>query len=174
MKDVRWIGILLISAEILNYVSHDLLVQDGKEAVKAKIEKRLAIFPASIKKQAARKASELTTPRMLAKQTGPKLMRKIPQSMKAKGVTIDMEEIFHEGPYMVFQLRVLHVDTVLLTRGVMEGFVDLIQWVLASVGEDLQLTIEREYCKYSCVSRMGEMMGVLLMPLASPFTIRLR
>ena len=54
--------------------------------------------------QAARRALGLllTMPRMLEQHVSSKLLRKVSMKMKEKGVTVGMEEIFREGPYIVF------------------------------------------------------------------------
>lgn len=84
---------------------------------------------------------------MLAKQVSLDLLRKVPASLKKKGITVDMEEIFREGPYMLFQLRVLHVDTVTIAEDLM-GHSSLVRWLVGHVGEGLQRTLEEEYCKF--------------------------
>ena len=49
------------------------------------------------------------------------MTKKIPQKMKAKGVTVDMKEVFREGPYVVLQLQVIHVDMVAVERSMQES-----------------------------------------------------
>ena len=83
---------------------------------------------------------------MLAQQVSSKLLRKVSMKMKEKGVTVGMEEIFREGPYIVFQLRVSHVDTVVLTH-TLKVISGLVQWLVTSLGKDFQRTTEKEYCK---------------------------
>lgn len=75
------------------------------------------------------------------------MMKQIPEEMKKKGVTVRMQEIFREGTYIVFQLRVVHVDTMILTNHRMQSFSDFVQWFMTSVGKEWQETIEGEYCK---------------------------
>lgn len=123
-----------------------MLVEDGTEAVKAKVAKRLKMLPVNVQNKAAKTASELTTPKRLAKQVSPELLRRVPARLKQKGVTVDMEEIFREGPYIVFQLRVLHVDSVILAEDLM-GCSTIVRWLVGSVGQGLQRTMEEEYCK---------------------------
>lgn len=118
------------------------------------------MLPEQVKNQAARRASELTTPSMLAQKTSSKLLRKIPIIMKEKGLTVDMEEIYREGPYLIFYLRVLHVDPVVLADDM--GISGIVQWLLSSVGEGMQRTIEKDYCK--CLSSQ---MLFLCLPKAS-------
>lgn len=66
--------------------------------------------------------------------------------MKLKGVTVDMKEIFQDGPYLVFRLRVVHVNSVMLAEEftAMSGFV---KWFISSMGENFQKVIEEEYRK---------------------------
>lgn len=122
----------------------NVTIQDGTEAVKAKVAKRLKLLPVPVQNTAARTASELTTPKMLAKQVSLELLRKVPACLKKKGITVDMEEIFREGPYILFQLRVLHVDTVMLAEDLM-GHSSLVRWLVGHVSEGLQRTLEEDY-----------------------------
>ena len=126
----------------------DAIVEDGTEAVKAKVAKRLKLLPVPVQNTAARTASELTTTKMLAKQVSLELLRKVPAGLKKKGITVDMEEIFREGPYILFQLRVLHVDTVTMAEDLM-GHSSLVRWLVGHVSEGLQRTLEEEYCEYA-------------------------
>jgi hypothetical protein len=110
------------------------------------------MLPERVKNRAAKRAGKLTKPRRIAQQVSRKMLKKIPDGMKEKGVTVDMEEIFLEGPYIVFQMRVVHVNALVLTNDRMESFSDFVQWFMASVGEDWQQTIEGEYCKWGGVN----------------------
>ena len=106
------------------------------------------MMPKQVKNQAARGASSLTNAGIVAQQVSQKLLKEIPKGVKEKGVTVNIEELFREGPYMVFQVRVVHVDVLALTHAKMESFSDFIQWFMASVGKDWQQTIEGDYCEW--------------------------
>ena len=146
--DVRFLTLWIVSFDARVYFLPKIqsIVQDGTEAVKAKVAKRLKLLPVPVQNTAARTASELTTPKMLAKQVSLELLRKVPACLKQKGITVDMEEIFREGPYVLFQLRVLHVDTVTMAEDLM-GHSSLVRWLVGHVSVGLQRTLEEEYCK---------------------------
>lgn len=67
--------------------------------------------------------------------------------MEEKGVTVKVEEVFREGPYIVFQMHVVRVDALTLTHHRMESFSDFVQWFMTSVGKEWQQTIEGDYCE---------------------------
>jgi hypothetical protein len=86
---------------------------------------------------------------MVAKVLGPKMCRKLPKKMKEKGLTVEMEEVFREGPYVVLQMQVIHVDTAVLgTDGnessLLSGWINLF---MELVGVGYQKKIEEDYCK---------------------------
>lgn len=130
------------------------IVQDGSQAVKAKVAKRLALLPSPVKNHAAQRASTMTTTKKITQHLSQKLQKKLPLEMKERGITVDMEELFREGPYVVLQLRILHVDTVVLAASTKknktdepDGFSKLVQWFIVTFGEGFQKAIEDEFCK---------------------------
>lgn len=125
-------------------------MKDGSAAVKAKVERGLSKLPRPIKNQAALRASELTTPGMIAQYLSNRMIAKLPRKMKKKGLTVKVEQLFREGPYVVLELDVLHVDPVLLTAGKGsveggDGFSGFVQWFIGRMGEGFQRTIEEDY-----------------------------
>jgi hypothetical protein len=65
-------------------------------------------------------ASKRITPSKVASQLGGKLIKKIPKKMKEKGLTVEMEQVFCEGPYVVLALQVQHVDMVAAEKAMRE------------------------------------------------------
>ena len=107
------------------------------------------MLPKPVKNQAARRASEMTTPRMLVHQLSQAILEKIPEECKQKGITVEMEEVYREGPFIVFQLRVLHVDAVVLSNDLTsESFASFVQWCVESMGEEWQESLEKDYCEW--------------------------
>jgi hypothetical protein len=129
------------------------LVRDGSEAVKARVSKRLekSIFLRPVKNHAAQAASDLTTPKMVVQQLSQQMMRKLPKKMKEKGLTVEMEEVFREGPFVVLQLQVIHVDTVALAARKSkedDALSSMIQWFLNLMGAGYQKNLEEDYCMF--------------------------
>ena len=74
-------------------------VRDGSEAVKAKVSKKLAKLnlPRQFRNHAAKRASDLASPKLVAKSVGPAMCRKLPKKMLDMGLTVEVEEVFREG-----------------------------------------------------------------------------
>lgn len=68
---------------------------------------------------------------------GQKMCEKIPKKMKEKGLTVEMEEVFCEGPYVVIQLQVQHVDTIAVEKAQREENVNVRQDQSSSVAGSL-------------------------------------
>jgi hypothetical protein len=66
-------------------------------------------------------AGNVVTPAVIAKKMGQKLCQKMPEKMLKKGITAFVEEAFREGPYVVFQLQVQHVNLATLTESKLGG-----------------------------------------------------
>lgn len=95
----------------------NISVLDPSEAVKHKVGKQIdkSNLPPPLKKFASKAApkiaSDLVTATVVAKQMSGKLCEKIPRKMQEKGMTVIVEPVFQEGPYVVLQLQVHHIDT---------------------------------------------------------------
>ena len=111
------------------------------------------MLPKQLKNHAAQRASTLATPKMVAKVLGLRLCRELPRKIMEKGVNVNMEEVFREGPYVVLRMQVIHVDTVALAEtativGTETTFLG--EWVdfwMDVVGVEHQRKIEEDYCK---------------------------
>lgn len=88
----------------------------------------------------------MTAPKRIAQQASPILIQQLPESMREKGVTVEMKEIYQEGAYLVFRIRVVHVDPVILAKAY-AALSGVVHWVLTSMGEKFQKSIEEDYCK---------------------------
>ena len=129
------------------------IVQDGTAAVKARVEKHLSKLPNPLKRHAARQASGLATSGMVAQYLSQRMITKLPRKMKEKGVTIKLEEVFREGPYIVLELEVIHVDSIALTGNkhypdMTDAISWMVQWFLEAMGPDFQKSIEEDYCEF--------------------------
>jgi hypothetical protein len=106
-------------------------VHDASKVIKAKVSARVndSKLPKPVKGivagRAAKVASKLMKPPKIAEKMGKKICKKIPKKMKEKGLTVEMEEVFREGPYVVLQLQVQHVDTIAVEKAQREENVDL-------------------------------------------------
>jgi hypothetical protein len=97
-------------------------VHDASMAVKEKITKRLGILPKPMQSQAAQAANFFASRKKIVQALGQKLCIEIPQSFMKKGVTVEMQEIFREGAFIVFQLQVVHVSTKTLDQNWIRWF----------------------------------------------------
>lgn len=145
----------------------NLTVQDGTAAVKARVEKHLSKLPKPLMKQAARRASCFATPGMVAQYLSQRMIMKLPRKMKEKGVTVELEEVFREGPYVVLKLDVIHVDPIVLTSSKQnpdetDTISGMVQWFLEAMGENFQKTIEEEYLPRHIMTTLERDMPVLL------------
>jgi hypothetical protein len=61
-------------------------------------------------------AENVLTLHKIAKKVSKKICQKLPEKMFLRGITAVVEEVFREGPYVVFQLQIQHVDLVTLTQ----------------------------------------------------------
>jgi hypothetical protein len=105
-----------------------LLVRDASLAIQAKVSKKVAEkmgnFPGPMKDKASQRLAEVAskriTPSKVASQLGGKLMKKMPKKMKQKGLTVEIKQVFCEGPYVVLELQVQHVDMVAAEKAMRE------------------------------------------------------
>ena len=135
---------------------------DGSTAVKEKVKKRVgnSKLPPQLRESfgngAAHVASKRSTPDKVAERLGPQLCEKTTQRLAEMGVTIEMEECFREGPFVVLQLQVLRVDARTIQRAQVQGNLEdvsgdtaasnkLFEWCLDIIGSDNQKKLEEEY-----------------------------
>jgi hypothetical protein len=99
-------------------------------------------------------ATNVVTPAVIAKKMGQKLCQKMPEKMLLKGITTFVEEIFREGPYVVFQLQVQHVNIATLTQSKLAGI---------SSEEDDKKSKEKKDDDHICAKK-GETVDATLQP----------
>ena len=139
------------------------LVIDGTTAVKTSVKKRVdnTKLPPSIKESfgngAAHVASMRTTPDKIAERLGGQLCEKTTRKLAEMGVTIEMEECFREGTYVVLQLQVIRVDARTIQRAQVQGKLEkgtsetttasgaMLDWCLTIIGTENQKKLEEEY-----------------------------
>ena len=103
-------------------------VKDASAAIKEGVEKTVAekmekrrLLPEKLKQRLAGLASKLATDMVsagkIAEKMAPKLCEEMPGKMKEKGLTVEVEVVFQEGPFFVLQMQVVHVDTVAMAEG---------------------------------------------------------
>ena len=94
------------------------LVHSVSEAVKDHVTKKLErakVIPNSMVAQAAQTASELfASPKYVAQTLSDRICKRIPEELKKKGIDARMEEVFRENTFAVLQLRLVHVDPLVL------------------------------------------------------------
>lgn len=100
----------------------NVTVKDHTAAVKSKVEKKIdkSSLPVPIKavmhQTAPRIASDLATRKQVAGQLSSKLADKIPRKLANKGITAVLSPVYHQGPYVVMKLTVVHVDVLHLVN----------------------------------------------------------
>jgi hypothetical protein len=110
---------IMTKSEQNNVLYINVTVIDHSAAVKRKVGKKIekSSLPKPLKSIASRTAPKiagdyLVTPKLMATTLVEKLMVKIPRKLSDKGITAEIEPVFQEGPYVVMQLHVHHVDLV--------------------------------------------------------------
>lgn len=94
----------------------------------------------------------------MAKKIGSKLCERMPQRMADMGLTVEMEQVFREGSFVVIQLQVQHVDVRAVERALREEKSDLhsasertvsspllLERCLKMIGSDNQKALEDEF-----------------------------
>jgi hypothetical protein len=100
----------------------NIIVHDASKAVELKVRTKVddSKLPNRLKKVAANVATSVAgnvvTPDMVAKKMGLKICQKMPEKMSLRGITAVVEEVFREGPFVVFQLQVKRVDLAILAQ----------------------------------------------------------
>lgn len=102
----------------------NILVLDATHAVKLRVGNKISqsSLPKPLKELAKRTApkiaSEWTSPKVVAQKLSKKLCEKLPQKMNERGMNVKVEEVFREGPYVVLQLQVQHVNLLELIKSI--------------------------------------------------------
>ena len=108
-------------------------------------------------KHAAQAASEFSTPTRVAKKLGRQIAKTLPGILKDKGLTVNVSEVFREGPFVVMQLKVLHVDPIVASeakrRDQGKDPNEWIEWAWQYLGSANQQKIEADYCKLTLDSK---------------------
>jgi hypothetical protein len=100
----------------------NVVVIDASEAIANKVRVRVKDFkvPKRLRRVvtavATGVAGNVFTLEKIAKKVSKKICHKVPEKMLLRGITAVVEEVFREGPFVVFQLQVQHVDLATLTE----------------------------------------------------------
>ncbi|CAB9497047.1 expressed unknown protein [Seminavis robusta] len=154
----------------------NIIVLDGtqgvKKAVKEKIDKTNMPQPIkdAAKKIGAKAASKLATPTTIATKMSQEMPKKMPLEMAEKGMTVTAEAVFQEGPYVVIQLQVQKLNSVLMAEvKALEDketdwtwLIRLLTWFLSLLGATHQKTLEEEYLPRIVQAKMEPMMNEML------------
>ena len=99
----------------INVLVHE---HGASEAVKAKVVETLSntkFVPASLARCAGQFCKDhdnyFVSSEKIAKKISKELCTKIPAKMEKKGLVVELEETFREGPYAVLEMHVVKVDT---------------------------------------------------------------
>ena len=100
----------------------NVVVIDASEAIKDRVRTRVdhlrvpRRFRRVVTAAATGIAGNVFTLHKIAKKVSKKICQKLPEKMFVRGITAVIEEVFREGPYVVFQLEVQRVDLATLTE----------------------------------------------------------
>jgi hypothetical protein len=100
----------------------NVVIIDASEAIKDKV--RTTVEDSRLPKRLRRVvtatatgiAGTVLTLHKIAKKVSKKICHTLPEKMFLRGITAVVEEVFREGPYVVFQLEVQRVDLATLTE----------------------------------------------------------
>ena len=128
----------------------NIFILDAKDAVEAKVARSVANKPAPIRKLAPMIAKDVASTTMVASKMITKLCAKIPTRMKAKGIDAVVEPVYHKKSYIVLQLQVQAVNSLLLAQQQPPNLLALylarvLEYVLKLIGETHQQTLEQDY-----------------------------
>eukprot|EP00980_Cylindrotheca_fusiformis_P010206 scaffold2271_cov130-Cylindrotheca_fusiformis.AAC.1 len=102
----------------------NVTIEDASMAIKKQVRKKLGNFPKPIQNQAAHAAGLFTTPKKVAQILSQRLCEELPRNFAKRGIVVEIEEFFREGPYFVLKLVVVNVAMV-------ENW---IQWFTRTIG----------------------------------------
>jgi hypothetical protein len=127
----------------------------------------------SIAQRAGQVMSKRIKPSTLAQKIGGKLCERMPPKMADMGLTVAMEEVFREGPFVVMQLQVQHVDTLAVEKAQRLENADLTQsdldtttneatlasalleWCLKLIGTDKKKQLEEDFLPEKVQSKLA-------------------
>jgi hypothetical protein len=121
-----------------------------------------ANLPFSLEDSIAQGASHVMSKRIklskLAQKIGTKLCESMPRKMAEMGLTVEMEEVFREGNFVVMQLQVQHVDTRAVEKALGRENIDLtkidldttlagtlLEWCTELIGNDKMKQVENDF-----------------------------
>jgi hypothetical protein len=100
----------------------NIVVIDASEAITNKVRARVedSKLPKRLRRVVTAAATGIAgnvfTLEKIAKKVSKKICHTLPEKLLLRGITAVLEEIFREGPFVVFQLQVKHVDLATLTE----------------------------------------------------------
>lgn len=101
----------------------NVVIQDASGAIQEGVAKKISEkknLPPRLKerltKVVGKVASDVVSASMIAEKVAPKLCEVVPKKMEDKGLAVDLEVVFREGPYFVLMMQITHVDASILTE----------------------------------------------------------
>jgi hypothetical protein len=128
-------------------------------------------------KGAAKAASKMVTPSVIAEKMAKKLCKTLPKKMSEKGLTVEVKPVFCEGPYVVLQLQVQHVDTLAVEKSQSEKNADLtkdddaskssfaglmLEWSLKLIGQKNQKKLEEDFLPQQVQEKLKNEMAIIM------------
>jgi uncharacterized protein YhdP len=165
-----------MTKEELPVIYLNIVVKDPSGAIQGKVDVAVekSSLPNPLKKAAAKVggkiATTMATPTVVAKQMSEKLPVDMPVKMKGKGMTVVVETVNLEGPYVVLSLQIQKVDSVVLAEvkaleAESESYFDIVawlKWTLEKLGASNQQSLEERYLPAVIQSKMPSMMAEMM------------
>mmetsp|Transcript_127928 Transcript_127928/g.370222 ORF Transcript_127928/g.370222 Transcript_127928/m.370222 type:complete len:241 (+) Transcript_127928:52-774(+) len=139
----------------------NVTVNDGSEIVKAKVVRKIkkGNLPEELKNSLATNVANIlvgwVAKEDFARMMSRKLCKGLPMAMESKGLTVETQEVFREGPFFVLELYIKQVDLVKAGEATREGEADLtrdddavgltsrlLDWTLSMIGADRRKNLE--------------------------------
>lgn len=154
----------------------NIIILDATEGVKQKVKDNIDKMnlpkgmSEAAKKLGSRAASKMATPDVIASKMGQEMPKKMPKEMSEKGMVVEAETVFQEGPYLVVQLQVQKINSVLMAEvKALEAQEHKYDWLigllikfLQFLGVKNQKTLEEQYLPRVVQSKMGSLMDEML------------
>ena len=149
---------------------------DAREGVKQKVKEKIdkTNMPPPLKNAAkiigAKAASKMATPSTIATKMSQEMPKKMPLEMAEKGMEVEAETVFQEGPYVVVQLQVKRINSVLMAEvkalehkeQQFDWLVRWLTWFLQLLGAKNQRTLEEEFLPRVVQRKMEPLMNEML------------
>lgn len=158
----------------------NILLHDASEAIHAKVREKLkarksSLLPSVVQRVVPVVAGRFISDAKVVQKMSEQICIKVPSSLQSKGIRALADEVFREGPYLVVQLQVQHVDSgVILSKAhqqseygsnkayVIGVVIIIVQWFFALIGLQRQQTVEETLLPSIVLNRLETAMNEVM------------